>query len=151
MFIIIDIQSKNLNSLNNFIEFLILKNKTLNYIKKIRHLQTKKSFFTVLKSPHVNKTAQEQFEYKLYKKKIKIYSTQIFLFLIFLKKIKINLFSDLNFKIQLIINKKISLKKNKNKLNIDNFFLDNSNIGLRNYLKVLDKYGEIILKIKNNC
>ena len=56
---------------------------------------------------------------------------------IFLKKIKLNLFSDLNFKIELIFNKKESLKKIKNTFNVDNYFLENDKYDLKNYLKII--------------
>lgn len=38
-------------------------------------LPTKKKIFTVLKSPHVNKTAREQFELCTYKRLLDIYSS----------------------------------------------------------------------------
>lgn len=38
-------------------------------------LPTKKKIFTVLRSPHVNKTAREQFELNAYKRLLDIYSS----------------------------------------------------------------------------
>tara|TARA_B100001250_G_scaffold86036_1_gene71174 strand:+ start:663 stop:968 length:306 start_codon:yes stop_codon:yes gene_type:complete len=38
-------------------------------------LPTNKKIFTVLKSPHVNKKAREQFEFNSYKRLLDIYST----------------------------------------------------------------------------
>ena len=153
MFFIIHICSKNENSLQKFLQ-LFLDKQLNNHIKfeplkKVLKYKTEKKIFTVLKSPHVNKTAQEQFEYRLYKKKIKINSNQFFLFLIFLKKIKLNLFSDLNFKIELIFNKKESLKKIKNTFNVDNYFLENDKYDLKNYLKILNLYGTLVLMKKS--
>ena len=60
MFIILSIYSKNLNSLTNFLKFF---------------------FLSVLKSPHVNKKSQEQFEYYIYTKQLKIHVFQIAKFL----------------------------------------------------------------------
>ena len=85
MFIIIDIYSKNLNSLTNFLKFLykLKTNKTFKLKFRIQQSQKKKkfSFFSTLQSPHVNKKSQEQFEYSLHSKKIKIYASQITQFL----------------------------------------------------------------------
>ena len=69
MFINIYISSKNFSSIKNFINFLNvlslskpLKNKLfLKYLK----IPSSKKVFTLLKSPHVNKTAQDQFEFWL--------------------------------------------------------------------------------------
>ena len=149
MFFIIHIKSKNYSSLQKFLNFFYFKSfqkKKIVAFKNMQHYKPKKKVFTILKSPHVNKTAQEQFEYRLHTKKLKVYSSQFFLFLVFLKKIKFNLFADLDFKIELILNKKILLKKVKNKINPDNYILDIVDLGLGNYLNILSKYGKVILK-----
>jgi len=103
----------------------------------------KKKIFTVLKSPHVNKIAQEQFEYRIYKKRIKCFVPRISIFLMSLKKTRFSLFSDLGFKIKLISNTKI-----KNSLNVNNYSLDNNQLNLIHYLKIFEISGEFILKIK---
>ena len=86
MFIIIQIFSKNSNSISNFLKFLykLKKNKILNLnFTIIQAPQLKKSKqFSVLKSPHVNKKAQEQFEYNVFNKQLKIYVSQLSKFLI---------------------------------------------------------------------
>ena len=86
MFIIIQIFSKNSNSISNFLKFLykLKTNKTLNLnFIIIQSSQFKKSKkFSVLKSPHVNKKAQEQFEYNVFNKQLKIYVSQFNKFLI---------------------------------------------------------------------
>merc|ERR1712045_574025 len=110
MFIIIDIYSKNFKSLKNFL--LFFNNKNLFNKFKILTIKTdsqkplKNFFITVLKSPHVNKSAQEQFEFKVYKKRLKLFVPQIFMFLTFLKKLKTNLFADIKFKLTIISNTK---------------------------------------------
>jgi ribosomal protein S10 len=85
MFIILHIYSKNLNSLTNFLKFFYkLKiNKTFKLqFHTIQSQQKKKlSFFSTLQSPHVNKKSQEQFEYCLHSKKLKIHVSQITKFL----------------------------------------------------------------------
>ena len=116
MFVIIDIYSKNYKSLKNFLLFFknenLLKKLKIHFLKNKTNNRTKKKVITVLKSPHVNKTAQEKFEYRVYKKKIKCFTPQILLLLIFLKKLRLNIFSDINFKLNLITNNTIE-KKNK--------------------------------------
>jgi len=85
MFIIIFIYSKNLNSLTNFLKFFyrLKKNKVIKIKFHSTQSQRKKkfSFFSTLKSPHVNKKSQEQFEYNKHSKKLKICVFQITKFL----------------------------------------------------------------------
>lgn len=86
MFIILSIYSKNLNSLTNFKKFVykLKVNKTLKLKFYIVQSQQKKnfSFFSTLKSPHVNKKAQEQFGYYVQNKKLKVHVSQITKFLL---------------------------------------------------------------------
>jgi ribosomal protein S10 len=85
MFIIVSIYSKNLNSLTNFLKFFykLQKNQTLKV--KFHTIQSQKKkkfyFFSTLQSPHVNKKSQEQFEYRVYNKKLKIHVSQMVKFL----------------------------------------------------------------------
>ena len=108
----------------------------------------KKKVITVLKSPHVNKTAQEKFEYRIYKNKIKCFTPQILLLLTFLKKLRFSFLSDINFKLILISNNKIEKKNLKNQININNFCLVYKELNLIKYLKLLVLSGEYILKLK---
>ena len=96
----------------------------------------------------MNKTAQEHFEYRVYRKQLKCLTFQTFLFLIFLKKVKFYLFSDVNIKISVIKNYSNSKKKIKNKFDIDNYYLDFNKSNLSDYLKFLEVYGELSLKSK---
>lgn len=87
MFIILSIYSKNANSLTNFLKFFykLKKEKFLKLKLYTKQSQKKKnfSFFSVLQSPHINKKSQEQFEYNVYCKqlKIQIYQINKFLFI----------------------------------------------------------------------
>jgi ribosomal protein S10 len=96
------ILSKNRNSITKFIN-ICAKNKILTTILRFLKKKSRKKILTVLKSPHVNKTAQEQFEEKLILNCVNIKSQKINKFLIFLKKTFINYYPDLkiliNFKI----------------------------------------------------
>lgn len=140
------IRTKNKNSLTQFLYFL---KKNINNNFKAIHLyfpkKKSKKVITLLKSPHVNKTAQEQFEIKFFSMQLKILTTQTFKFLIFLKSIKNFLFSDIQIKTKFfnISNNKILLK---NILNIDN----NSYIYPTKYKKFIknEKFNDIKLTKK---
>ena len=134
----ITILSKNKQYVDNF-SFFFNNNKKPNFyiIKKDLKKKKKKKILTILKSPHVNKTAQEQFEYRVFSKQYLIYSTEYFKYLIFLKKLKTNAFPDLKIIIKFNI-----YRKNNKQLKIKTFNLDNFNA---NFYKNL-LYQEHILK-----
>lgn len=113
--------SKNLQSINNFLLFF-QNNIELNFniIKRYFQKKRKRKILTILKSPHVNKTAQEQFEYKEFSKQLIIYSTEYSKCLILLKKLKTNLFPDIRIKVKFILN-----LKNVEKLRVKTFDPDN--------------------------
>ena len=86
------ISSKNVRSIQNFLVFWEkVVEPNINLIRKTFQKRSKKKVLTLLKSPHVNKTAQEQFEFRTYSKQLWIYSTHNFNVLILLKKIKATL------------------------------------------------------------
>ena len=152
MFVIIEIYSKNYKSLKNFLLFFnnenLLKKLKISILKNKIKNPMKKKVITVLKSPHVNKTAQEKFEYRIYKNKIKCFTPQILLLLTFLKKLRFSFLSDINFKLILNSNNKIEKKNLKNQININNFCLVYKELNLIKYLKLLVLSGEYILKLK---
>ena len=92
MYLNITISSKNNTSLKSFLKVFktlgqskaLKLNKTLTVFQKKRF----KKVFTILKSPHVYKTAQEQFESNLFAKNFKAQTFQILKTLIILKKIQ---------------------------------------------------------------
>lgn len=136
------INSKNQKSLFKFVDFL---NKNLvinfNYLKKSIKKKTGKKVITILKSPHVNKKAQEQFEIRLFSKQLKIDTTQTLKLLVFLKKINIYLFPDINIKIKFYgsINKKNLLQKkilNPDNLNVKKVIKTYKNIELKKLKKI---------------
>lgn len=112
--------SKNKNAINNY--FLLLSKYliwSLYSTKKNFKNKINKKNFTILKSPHVNKKAQEHFETRFFKKCLIIKLQKIFKFIIFLKKSSNNMFSDVNIKC-----KQIFYSSNKlflGTLNINNF------------------------------
>ena len=73
----VTITSRNKNSTNDF--FLFFNENTVyksNVIKKYFQKKIEKKRLTILKSPHVNKKAQEQFESRLFKKQFTIHTTK---------------------------------------------------------------------------
>lgn len=181
MFITLSIYSKNLNSLTNFLKFFykLKTNKVLklNFFPIQSQKNKKVFFFSVLQSPHVNKKSQEQFNYWIYNKQLKIHVSQIAKFLTIWKIVKIKLFSDIKFKTKFWLNNKpfkpalfdktdydrfmlkfcqkselIYLKFNK--LNRTKHVAPNrsffSNKTGYVFLKLLDTHGEILLKKINS-
>lgn len=115
------ILSKNLQSINNFL--LFFRNNVepnFNIVKKYFKKKRKRKILTILKSPHVNKTAQEQFEYREFSKQLIIYSAEYSKYLILLKRLKTNLFPDIRIKIKFILN-----PRNAKKLRVKTFDPDN--------------------------
>jgi ribosomal protein S10 len=159
--------SKNKDSLNSKILFFTNTSAlNFNVIKKYFQKKTKKHFLTILKSPHVNKSAQEQFESRVFSKQLTIFSPKKLQYAYLLKKIRNNLFSDVKIKIKCSVNK----EKNSNirlqifnpdnfKLNINKIFrtqtnhssslkgrkiFDNkNNKKTKLFLQILDIYGEL--------
>nr|YP_009115283.1 ribosomal protein S10 [Berkeleya fennica]AJA05804.1 ribosomal protein S10 [Berkeleya fennica] len=79
------VQSRNRKSISTFFPFFLssIQNLNFNIIQKYFEKKRKKKILTILKSPHVNKKAQEQFEFRYYSKQITLHSTQNFKHLIF--------------------------------------------------------------------
>jgi ribosomal protein S10 len=158
--------SKNKNSVNSaFLFFLNLLSVNFKTVKKYFQKKTKKKFVSILKSPHVNKKAQEQFETLIYSKQLSIYSIKQLKHLLFLKKIQNNLFSDVKLKIKFSINYNKEKKFNLNTLGPKNYLLklcaskniltqkkslnnkkkliDFNLLATKKILKILDTYGEL--------
>jgi ribosomal protein S10 len=148
--------TKTKDSLKKFLNFFNTSiNTNFNFIKKSISKKQKKIVITILKSPHVNKTAQEQFEMRFISKQLRISTTQIYKFIIFLKKVKNFLFADINFKIKFIANNNCDSLANKKIFSIDNFknnFYFENNTFIKNKTKKLKQtkktYNKLIL---NNC
>ena len=164
MFIILSIYSKNLNSLTAFLKVLykLRVNKAFKIKFYVVQSQQKKkfSFFSTLRSPHVNKKSQEQFDYHLYRKKLKVEVSQLTKFLTILKIIKMVIFPDLRVKIGFKLNGKPTKVKLLSTIDFNKFKLKFSKKKLK-YLKskksvsnplackalmLLDASGEILIK-----
>jgi len=154
MILNINISSKDLYSLNFFLNFFLkmlnAKSLTLNSFFDVKTVSNKKKVFTVLTSPHVNKTAQEQFKTEFFVSKIMITSNQIPKLLIFLKQINKNLFVNVDLKFKIYLNNKISINNKRNQLNPNNYrfnlYSKHSNYVSKNYLDILSTYGEVSFK-----
>ena len=134
----VTITSRNKNSINDFLLFFN-KNKlyNLNVIKKCFQKKIEKKKLTILKSPHVNKKAQEQFESRLFKKQLTIQTTKNLKYLIYLKRLGYDLFPDINIRLKYIINNKDILKLglkifNPNYLKMNKYYnLKENNLNLQ--------------------
>lgn len=169
MFIIISIYSKNPTSLTNFLKFLykLKKNEIFKLELNLLQLPKKKhfSFFSTLKSPHVNKKSQEQFEYHVYSKKLKIHVSQLVKFLTVWKSVKTLLFSDIKIKTEFCLHNKLFNFSSLSQTNYDKFILKFSkkvikrlrylnkinkktwsNTTTQTSLKLFDIHGEMSLK-----
>jgi len=162
MFFYLKISCKDKNILKKFTRFLQKVNFGPVSLKSFpKH--KKQKFVTVLKSPHVNKTAQEQFEYRFYSKNFLIRSFKPLTFFLLLKKLKNQSFLGINLKVQGLFEKKnlnkytlriitpdnILLKKNKIKnrsLKIIPMNFQCHSLSFKKYVQLFDLYGEICLK-----
>lgn len=173
------IRSKNKTSINEFFSFFN-ENKlySSNVIKKYFQKKMKKKKLTILKSPHVNKKAQEQFEIRLFKKQFKIKTTQNLKYLIFLKRLNSKLFPDIEINLKCITNNKNIKKLGLSIFNPNNFKINKcynfktQNLNLKNFnqlkkennsrsrhflttktshlLGIFDLYGELFKHVFNS-
>jgi len=146
MFFRLQIISKDKLRLKLFVNFFLSLQKFS--LWKILSQLNQTEVVTVLKSPHINKTAQEQFEFRTYKKNILIYSSQPSIFLLLLKKIKNLSFSGLSIKITGLLNKSNKLKKTLNLLSPNNTNISVYSKNFLKYIRKFDCYGEILVRKK---
>lgn len=116
------ILSKNRSSIDKFLTFFQNNiEPNFNVVKKNFQQKKRKKKLTLLKSPHVNKTAQEQFEYRIFSKQISMYLDKHLKSLVLLKKLKTDLFPDVKIKVIFPINHSNTEKLRTNILNPNNF------------------------------
>jgi ribosomal protein S10 len=142
----VTIASKNKNSINDF--FLFFNKNTrykLNSLKKYFQKNMEKKKLTILKSPHVNKKAQEQFESRLFKKQFTVQTKKNLKYLIFLKRFNYDLFPDVDIKLKYIITskdtEKLALKVfNPNYFKINKYYgFKANNLNLKNLNQLIKK------------
>jgi hypothetical protein len=119
----------------------------------------KKNFITILKSPHVNKTAQEQFEYRTYNKCVVIHTFKPSFFLLLIKILQGLSFPNITLKVtifaegvkfvrehldllELFDSKNIKLHRRLK--NTSPYSKKNSNLKYTTYIELFDFYGEIL-------
>lgn len=144
-------RSKDENSIKKFTRFI--KKDTCLIIDRSNSIETIKNRFTTLKSPHVNKKAQEQFEVRIYKCSLIIYSPQVIFSLTSLKLINNQLYRDVQLKVEVVysistFSNTIKKKVDTNRFKFDNFIPHDLNrfSCLKSYLKLLDIQGEMRFK-----
>jgi len=149
MFVCIQINSKNRNSLNFFIKLLF---KLCNFYRlnvltfmKIFNKKSQHRILSILQSPHVNKTSQEQFEYRLTSKQLNIKSCQIFKLLKIIKNLKDVVGTNIAIKLLYITVKNMS-KKYKH-LFFKKYYMQSFRDKklTKNYLKLIDYCAYFIL------
>ena len=151
MLITLKITSANKNSIKRFSNFILFKIKNLSktqiYISNIINKKPNIKKFSVLKSPHVNKTAQEQFEIRNYEKTMEIYCHQNIFVLFLIKRFSNSLFRDIEIKTKISTGNFKALKLFKTNFNCNLHSFGKKDIVLDGYLKSLDCYGEVCFKI----
>jgi hypothetical protein len=164
MFFYLKISCKDKRVLKKFLHFFT-KVESLPLFFKSFPKREKRKFVTVLKSPHVNKTAQEQFEYRFYSKHFLIRSFKPLTFFLLLKKLKDLSFPGLNIEVQGLFEKNKIYKHALQIINPDNLELSklkpgdqdkiskpnskNSRLNFllsKQYIQLFDLYGEICLR-----
>lgn len=152
MFLYFKTSSKDSQNLKYFFRFLQKLKSPLTVLKHFSK-QNKRKFITVLKSPHVNKTAQEQFEFRYYCKEFLVDSLKSLTFFLAIKKIQNLSFPGLKLEAKGFVN---SNQKSKNffglvdpdsvvlAYNSPKFF--NRLLLQKKYVQLFDCYGELRLK-----
>ena len=108
MIIKLDLKSKNLNSIHTFLRYFYKLNTNAAFSKNLdvkrNNKLLKKVLFSILKSPHVNKNSQEQFEIKIYNTFLVIYTKNYLKVLVYLKLLLSNFFPDVGIKVNFLVN-----------------------------------------------
>jgi ribosomal protein S10 len=152
MFLYFKVSSKDNKILKKFLRFL-LKLDILPVVVKYIPKQQKRKFITILKSPHINKTAQEQFEFRYYSKEFIINSVKPLTFFLIIKKLKNLIFSGLKLEVKGSFNFEKKNKSFLNQLNPDNIILNQPQtypklFFQKRYIQLFDCYGEVWLKTR---
>jgi ribosomal protein S10 len=121
------ITSKNEKSIKKFLQFFsAYLNSKFNVIRKSIVSRNNKKTVTLLKSPHVNKTAQEHFEVRLFTKKMLVKGVYLRKNLIFFKKVFDKLFQDIYIQLEFTTSPSINKTDKLSSFSSDNFKLHSS-------------------------
>lgn len=141
------IRSKNEKSLKNFSYFFFKHlNTKFSTIQKLSTNQTSRKILTFLKSPHVNKTAQEHFESHIFTKNVLVVGFSLEKNLIFLKKVLTKLFQDISVQLVCQTCEKTNRKNSLSIFNFNNFRLSKKKFYKTNSRRCKQK---ITLKVFN--
>jgi ribosomal protein S10 len=149
MILNITLVSKNKQTFTSFLKIFNIfyqKNQMLNVsLISQKKKKKEKKVFSVLKSPHVNKKSKQKFQHVEHGLNLKLQIFDKKKFLLVLKLLKLNVFSDLKIKI------KTELKSDKlskfSKMN-PNLFKFKYIKDLNNNLNIFDCYGENLFSLK---
>lgn len=150
MFLYFKVSSKDNKILKKLLRFLLKLEMSPVVIKHVPK-QQKRKFVTVLKSPHINKTAQEQFEFRYYTKEFIVNSIKPLTFFLIIKKLKNLSFSGLKLEVKGLFNFEKKTKSFFNQLDPDNIILSRHHTPTKlslqkRYIQLFDCYGEVWLK-----
>nr|YP_010119693.1 ribosomal protein S10 [Pseudo-nitzschia cuspidata]QRC12185.1 ribosomal protein S10 [Pseudo-nitzschia cuspidata] len=168
MFFYLKVSCKDKRILEKFIR-VFTKIKSLPIFIKPFPKHEKRKFITILKSPHVNKTAQEQFEYRFFSKHFLVFSPKSQTFFLLLKRLKTLSFSGIKLEVKGVVEKNMTNKYLLKLINPDNIILQkpytihknfkkdkilpetskliSGDLDLsKKYIQLFDSYGEIYLK-----
>ena len=145
---LIDIKSKNKKSILIMINVFYLLLIKLNIIKKVFNKRKNLTKFSILKSPHVHKIAQQKVGFKIYKKQIVLILFNFINFILLFKIILNKLFFDIKIKIISYLYKLDCITKNCKFINLS--FIKYSNlynkkIKFKIRVKLLSKFLNIII------
>jgi Ribosomal protein S10p/S20e len=151
----LEITGKNFQVFNEFLTLFEKLDFEQNLIYwKIIPRFNKKDFLTVLKSPHVNKTAQEQFEYRTYKKCVIIRTFKPLFFLLLIKMLQGSSFPSVTLKVIILtegikfINEENGILQILNSKDIKLDFKEKNSFKYDQYIQLFDLYGGILCKKK---
>lgn len=100
----IQLKSNNIRSFLLYLTVLYMVLDKLYIIRKIINKCNHLIIFSLLKSPHINKIAQQHFGYKLYKRIVHIIGYSFLKFILWTKIFKTQLFTDVSLSLIYIIN-----------------------------------------------
>ena len=150
------ISSNNLHSLKCFLLFCFYIDKNVDSLSIKSYFEKKRrsKILTMLKSPHINKKAQEQFEQRIFIKRFRLYSQKLPKLVILFKEIKNEIFPDIQMKIlfSLHIKDEQNIYFNFNNVRFNVFSSElfaKKALKVIFFIKILDIYGEFIQRNAN--
>lgn len=139
---LLQLSSVNKNSLKSFV-LALHRTPVLSVKTKIKGLKVRASLVSVLTSPHVNKSAQEQFNKKTYGTSLLVECYGFSKFLFVLKNL-VSQISDVQIKMVIFAKpKRMSATPPRFDLNPDDYITGKYLCNTAEYLVLLESYGEI--------